>query len=142
CSSPVRRTKLVCTVGPASSGVSVLRRLVPLVDVFRLNSSHGDRASHLSYLSMIRKEARRTKRTVAILQDLPGPKIRVGNFANGSADLARGSQFLLASSDVLGDSSRASINYPNLLDSVERGDLLHLADGLIRLRVEGSGRDG
>ena len=138
----MRRTKVVCTIGPASSVSKILRRLVPLVDVFRLNFSHGDKASHLSYLSMIRLEARRTRKTVAILQDLPGPKIRVGRFANGSADLARGSQFLLTSSDVLGDSSKASINYPDLLDSVKRGDLLHLADGLIRLRVEGSGRDG
>lgn len=138
----MRRTKVVCTVGPASSAGSVLRRLVPLVDVFRLNFSHGDRSTHLSYLSTIRQEARRSRRAVAILQDLPGPKIRVGRFAKGSADLVRGSQFRLTASQVLGDSSAVSINYPDLLDSVEKGDLLHLADGLIRLRVERTQEDG
>ncbi len=138
----MRRTKVVCTLGPASSAVSVVRRLLPLVDVFRINFSHGDRASHLRDLTTVRSETRRSRRTMAILQDLPGPKIRVGKMLNGSADLVRGSQFVLTASDVLGDSRRASINYPGLLESVEKGDLLHMADGLIRLRVEGSGKDG
>jgi pyruvate kinase len=133
----VRRTKVVCTVGPASSGFKTIRRLVTLVDVFRINFSHGDRASHLNDMATIRGEARRAGKTVGILQDLPGPKIRVGKMAGGSAELARGSTFILTDSDVLGDSKRASVNYPGLLDSVEKGDLLHLADGLIRLRVDG-----
>jgi len=138
----VRRTKLVCTVGPASCHPLVMRRLVTQVDVFRLNFSHGDRASHLSYLSTIRREARRSKRTVAILQDLPGPKIRVGRFEGGSADLVRGSRFTLTASEVLGDSRRASVNFPGLLGAVQKGDLLHLADGLIRLRVEERSEEG
>ena len=138
----MRRTKLVCTVGPASSGSNVLRKLVSSVDVFRLNFSHGDRSSHLNYLSTIRRESRRVGKTVAILQDLPGPKIRVGKFRDGSVDLVRGSRFVLTSSEIVGDSGRASINYPDLLDSLERGDVVHLADGLIRLRVEDKGREG
>ncbi|HYB76110.1 MAG TPA: pyruvate kinase, partial [Nitrososphaerales archaeon] len=138
----MRRTKIVCTIGPASSTARVVRRLVSQVDVFRLNFSHGDRHSHLGYLSTIRREARKTDRTVAILQDLPGPKIRVGKFEQGSADLSRGSRFVLTASDVLGNSRRASINYPDLLDSVKHGDTLHLADGLIRLRVERKDENG
>ena len=138
----MRRTKIVCTVGPASSSAGTIRHLVPLVDVFRLNFSHGDRKSHLNYLSTIRREATRARTRVAILQDLPGPKIRVGRMANGAVDLARGSQFLLTASEVIGDSRRASINYPDLLESVRKGDQLHLADGIIRLRVEGDGSDG
>ncbi len=138
----MRRTKVVCTVGPASSAGKIIRRIVPLVDVFRINFSHGDRASHLRDLTTIRREARRAGKIVAILQDLPGPKIRVGKMANGAADIARGSQFLLTASGVLGDSRRASVNYPDLLDSVDKGDLLHLADGIIRLRVEGRGKGG
>jgi pyruvate kinase len=138
----VGRTKLVCTVGPASSDFQTIRRLVNLVDVFRINFSHGDKASHLRDMATIRGEARRAGKTVAILQDLPGPKIRVGKMAGGSAELTRGSAFLLTDSKVLGDSKRASINYPGLLDSVEKGDLLHLADGLIRLRVDGRAKDG
>ncbi|HEY6283047.1 MAG TPA: pyruvate kinase [Nitrososphaerales archaeon] len=138
----MRRTKLVCTIGPASSAPRTIRRLVPLVDVFRINFSHGDRASHLREIVTIRGEARRAGRTVAILQDLPGPKIRIGKMAGGSAELSRGSDFTLTDSDVLGDSARASVNYPRLLDSVEKGDLLHLADGLIRLRVDGRTEHG
>ncbi|MDA4124554.1 MAG: pyruvate kinase [Thaumarchaeota archaeon] len=138
----MRRTKIICTVGPSSSSVRIIRRLVPIVDVFRINFSHGDTKSHLRDLSTIRGEARRAGRTVAILQDLPGPKIRVGKMANGAAELTRGSEFLLSSSEVVGDSTRVSINYPNLLDSVEKGNLLHLADGLIRLRVDGKDKDG
>ncbi|HEV2226514.1 MAG TPA: pyruvate kinase [Nitrososphaerales archaeon] len=138
----MRRTKLVCTIGPASSAPKTIRGLVTLVDVFRINFSHGDRASHLRDIVTIRGEARRAGRTVAILQDLPGPKIRIGKMAGGSAELTRGSNFMLTDSDVLGDSARASVNYPRLLDSVEKGDLLHLADGLIRLRVDGRTEDG
>ncbi|MDE1853772.1 MAG: pyruvate kinase [Thaumarchaeota archaeon] len=133
----MRRTKIVCTVGPSSSNATTVRRLVPLVDVFRVNFSHGDKTSHLRDITTVRAESLRAKRTTAILQDLPGPKIRIGKMQDGSADIARGSQFLLTSSVVLGDSRRASINYPDLLESVEKGDLLHLADGLIRLRVDG-----
>lgn len=138
----MRRTKVVCTIGPASSAEGIVRSLVPLVDVFRLNFSHGDRASHLNYFSTIRREARSARKTIAILQDLPGPKIRVGKVANGAVDIMRGSQLLLTASEVLGDSRRVSINYPDLLDAVEKGNLLHLADGLIRLRVERTGKDG
>jgi pyruvate kinase len=138
----VRRTKVVCTIGPASSTPQVARRLVPFVDVFRINFSHGDQASHLYDLATIRGEARKSKKTVAILQDLPGPKIRVGKIETGSTDLIRGSRFLLTASQVLGDSSRVSINYPDLLESVERGDVLHLADGIIRLRVDRKDEEG
>ncbi len=138
----MRRTKIVCTVGPASSASKVVSKLISRVDVFRINFSHGDRTSHLRDVRTITKEARRARKTVAILQDLPGPKIRVGRIASGSVDLARGSPFLLTSSDIIGDARRVSINYPDLLDSVDRGDLLHLADGIIRLRVDGKSKKG
>ncbi|MGD0395456.1 MAG: pyruvate kinase [Nitrososphaerales archaeon] len=132
----MRRTKIVCTIGPASSAASIVRSLVSQVDVFRINFSHGDVASHLSEIRTIRSETRRAGKTIAILQDLPGPKIRVGRMLNGSADLARGSQILLTKSVLEGDSRRVSVNNPDLIDSVQRGDVLHLADGVIRLRVD------
>jgi pyruvate kinase len=138
----VRRTKIVCTIGPASSAARIVRSLVAQVDVFRINFSHGDTASHLSEIGTIRSEARRAGRTIAILQDLPGPKIRVGRMLNGSADLARGSQILLTKSKLEGDSRRVSVNNPDLIDSVRRGDILHLADGIIRLRVDEKQGDG
>lgn len=137
----MRRTKIVCTIGPASRDPRTVAKLIRLVDVFRLNFSHGDKASHIEEFKTIRSEARKASRTVAILQDLPGPKIRVGRILNGAVDLARGSQVILTSAEIEGDSLRIPVNNPDLLHSVKRGDVLHLADGLIRLRVDG-GPDG
>jgi pyruvate kinase len=132
----MRKTKIVCTIGPASSSPRIVRRLVHLVDVFRINFSHGDRASHLQDVATIRREARRGGRIIAILQDLPGPKIRVGRIAGGVVNLPSGSQVVLTSADVEGSASLVPIGNPDLLTSVGKGDVLHLADGIIRLRVE------
>ncbi len=138
----MRRTKIVCTVGPATREPKTIRRLISEVDVFRINFSHGDHKSHLEEVRTIRKEASRAGRTVAILQDLPGPKVRVGRIAGGAADLARGSQLLLTSSDVAGSATLIPVNNPALLPSLEAGDVLHLADGVIRLRVDEITPDG
>lgn len=138
----MRKTKIICTIGPASRSAKTVRKLVPHVDIFRINFSHGDLRDHLDEIRTIRAEARRAGKAVAILQDLPGPKIRVGRMANGSADLERGSQVQLTSADVEGDATRIPINNPALLESVERGDVLHLADGIIRIRVDQAGDGG
>ena len=138
----MRRTKIVATIGPATREARTVRRLATQVDVFRINFSHGDRASHLEEIRTIRSEARKAGRIVAILQDLPGPKIRVGKIAGGSVDLARGARLKLVPGDVLGDASVMSVNYPELLRSVKKGDFLHLADGVIRLRVDESTHEG
>jgi len=132
----LRRTKIVCTIGPASRSPVMVRRLVKYVDVFRINFSHGDKQSHLADIMSIRREARRAGKTAAILQDLPGPKIRVGRMINGATELPRGSQVTLTSADIEGDAVRIPISNPDLLKSVERGNILHLADGTIRIRVE------
>jgi pyruvate kinase len=132
----LRRTKIICTIGPASRAPALVRRLITTVDVFRINFSHGDRASHLEEISTIRSESRRASRMVAIMQDLPGPKVRVGRITNGSVELTRGEQLMLTSATVDGDSTHIPVNNPDLLSSVKGGDILHLADGVIRLRVE------
>ena len=132
----MRKTKIVCTIGPASSSPQVVRRLVPHVDVFRINFSHGDRASHLQEIWTIRRESKRGGRIIAILQDLPGPKIRVGRIAGGAVELHNGSGVVLTSAAVEGDDSLIPVGNPDLLTSVSRGDVLYLADGTIRLRVE------
>jgi pyruvate kinase len=132
----LRSTKIVATIGPASRDPRVVRRLVELVDVFRINFSHGDRRSHLEEMRTIRAEARRARKTVAILQDLPGPKIRVGRMAEGAVDLVRGARVDLVAEELEGTASTIPVNYPELLRSVKRGDVLHLADGVIRLRVD------
>ena len=139
----MRRTKIVCTVGPSSRSAAVLRKLISSgVDVFRINFSHGTRKEHLQEIRTIRAEAQRAGKVVAILQDLPGPKIRVGRFKEGSVELTKGSAFLLSAGDFLGDERRASVNYPSLIRSLKEGDVLHLADGIIRVRVEKNTRDG
>lgn len=132
----MRRTKIVATIGPASRSPSVVRRLVPHVDVFRINFSHGDIQDHLEEIRTIRREAKKAGRIVAVLQDLPGPKIRVGKIADGSIDLARGSQVRLVPEGIEGDAARVPVNNADLLKSVKRGDILNLADGTIRLRVD------
>ncbi len=132
----MRKTKIICTIGPASRDPRIVRKLIPRVDIFRINFSHGDLESHLDEIRTIRTEAKKAARTVAILQDLPGPKIRVGKIVDGSVDLARGSIVELTSADVAGDAAKVPVNNPDLLKSLEKGDVLHLADGVIRLRVE------
>lgn len=138
----MRATKIVATVGPASRDPRVVRRLVQQVDVFRINFSHGDRDSHLEEIRTIRSEARRARKTVAILQDLPGPKIRVGKIAKGAVSLERGMKLELVPGPVEGDATTVPVNYPVLLRAVKKGDTLHLADGVIRLRVDGPGSTG
>jgi len=132
----LRRTKIVCTIGPASRAPSLVGKLLRAeVDVFRINFSHGNRATQLEEMATIRKQAQRLGRTVAILQDLPGPKIRVGKMSNGSVELTKGSEFTLTARQAVGDGRLATVNNPALIRSVRRGDIIHLADGLIRLRV-------
>ncbi len=138
----MRRTKIVCTIGPATNDGRIVRRLIQDVDVFRINFSHGDRSSHLQEIRTIREEARRGKRAVAILQDLPGPKIRVGRIAGGSVDLVKGSELTLSDSSTEGSAHLIPVGSRELLDSVKRGDILHLADGLVKLRVEGKADNG
>lgn len=138
----MRRTKIICTIGPATRDAKTIRRLIPAVDVFRINFSHGDRRSHLEEVRLIKREAVRAGRTVALLQDLPGPKVRVGRMAGGAADLLRGSQLTLTSADVVGTAALVPVSSAALLASLAKGDVLHLADGIIRLRVEENTTEG
>lgn len=138
----MRRTKIVCTIGPSSRDRAIVHKLVSKVDVFRINFSHGDKDSHLQEIRTIRDEARRAGRTIAIMQDLPGPKIRVGKIVGGSVDLARGSRVTLNASGAEGDATGFSVNNPDLLGAVRKGNQLHLADGVIRLRVDDKNEDG
>ena len=138
----MRKTKIVCTIGPASRTPQTVRKLIRWVDVFRINFSHGDRNSHLEEIRLVRAEAKRTGSIRAILQDLPGPKVRVGKISGGSMELTRGSQVFLTSSAIEGTHSLIPVNSPILLRSVKKGNILHLADGVIRIRVEESTADG
>lgn len=104
----MRRAKIVCTLGPASSSPEKLRQLIEAgMDVARLNFSHGDHETHARNLEILRAEARRAGRPVAALLDLQGPKIRVGKFKTGSVELRSGARFTITTDTrVVGDENR------------------------------------
>ncbi len=134
----MRRTKIVATIGPASADPEVLARMVEAgLDVARLNFSHGDRESHSKNVELVRNASSRAGRPVAILQDLPGPKLRVGVLAGGIAELTGGQALTLsAGSTEEGDERRMSVTWAGLADAVDPEDVIYLADGAIRLRVK------
>jgi pyruvate kinase len=136
----VRRTKIVCTLGPASSDGAQLDRLVAAgMDVARLNFSHGTHEAHAEVIRLLREGEERWGRPVAILQDLQGPKIRLGTFgpAGGArVDLEAGRTFTLCAAPVEGTVERASINHPEYLANVRAGDEIWMDDGMMKLRVE------
>ena len=132
-----RRTKIVATLGPASSDPAILERLILAgVDVFRLNFSHGTEADHIARAELVRGVARGINRTVGILADLQGPKIRVGKFEQGRITLVSGAAFLLDAECPLGNQERVGLDYPELPNDVHSGDTLLLDDGKIELAVE------
>jgi pyruvate kinase len=134
----MRRTKIVATIGPASRELDVLTRMIEAgLDVARLNFSHGDREMHAENAQRVRDAAARAGRQVAILQDLPGPKLRVGPLANGRVELKPGEKLvLLCGSTAEGNEQCMSVSWPGLAGAVDPDDVIYLADGAIRLRVE------
>jgi pyruvate kinase len=134
----MRHTKIVATLGPATSQTAVLQDLLSAgVDVFRLNFSHGTHESHAASYRAIREAAVETGRTVAVMQDLSGPKIRTGSFENGEAvTLTPGRELRIAAGDRAGSADRVFTPYAPLVDSASPGDTLLLDDGRIELRVE------
>ena len=132
-----RATKIVATLGPASSTQEVLTRMISAgVDVVRLNFSHGTAQDHIDRAQLVREVARSVGREVAIMADLQGPKIRVGKFENGKITLNPGDRFTLDARCELGNQERAGLDYKELPRDVGPGDLLLLNDGLIVLQVE------
>jgi len=137
-----RRTKIIATVGPASWDPAVLEQLIEAgTDVFRLNFSHGDRGRHAGTIEAIRAAAQRVGREVAVLGDLPGPKIRVGELRGDVAELETGMHVTLTPRDVEGDDGTIPVAWPGVT-SLREDELVYLADGAIRLRVGESGEDG
>ncbi|GLV48151.1 pyruvate kinase [Thermus sp. LT1-2-5] len=132
-----KRTKIVATLGPASSTKEVIRALAEAgVDVFRLNFSHGTPEDHKKRVALVREVEKELGKTLAILQDLQGPKIRVGRFKQGRVELKAGQPFILTRKPVEGDETQVSLTYRGLPEDVVPGQILLLDDGRIRLRVE------
>jgi pyruvate kinase len=139
----MRRTKIVATVGPASSDPAILERLIRAgADVVRLNFSHGDHAGHLAVIEAVRGIAAREDRSVALLQDLPGPKIRTGRVEGGAVQLAGGSRIeITTDEDVVGNPRLISTSYAALPQDVSPGDAILLDDGNLELKVLASSGD-
>ena len=132
----LRSTKIVATLGPASSDPAVLERMIRAgVDVVRLNFSHGTAEDHRRRAELVREVARSVGRTIAIMCDLQGPKIRVGKFKDGRVTLERGQAFILDAACALGDQTRIGLDYKELPRDVAEGSVLLLDDGKIVLNV-------
>jgi pyruvate kinase len=138
-----RKTKIVATLGPACASYERIRELVAAgMDVARLNFSHGDYKTHRQLCDWVRAAAEEEKRVVAVLQDVQGPKIRVGTFAGGSCELKTGSEVRLVAGEGEGDCDTVYVNYPHLTEDIQPGERVVLADGLIRLEVSGHAPHG
>ena len=140
-SSP--KTKIVCTIGPASENPDVMKQMIEAgMNVARLNFSHGDFASHGKVIGNLRTVSALLGRRIAILADLSGPKMRIGTFASEPIQLDTGDLFTLTTEDIVGDRNRVSVSFDRLPKSVRPGDMLFLNDGYIQLKVnEARGND-
>ncbi|MGB7542778.1 MAG: pyruvate kinase [Burkholderiales bacterium] len=133
----LRSTKIVATLGPASSDAETLERMfLAGVDVVRMNFSHGSAEDHLRRAELVRDTCRKTGRTVGIMADLQGPKIRVGKFKDGKVSLMPGDAFVLDAERELGDETGVGLDYKELPRDVRAGDVLLLDDGRIVFDVE------
>src|SRR5438132_1007306 len=134
---PAHKTKIVATIGPASESPEMLARLIRAgLDVARLNFSHGNPSKHAEVIHRIRDAAREIGRRVAIMADLPGPKLRLGKIDPEPIQLLAGAHFTLTSEDIVGDVQRASTSFEQLPRVVKPGDRIFLNDGLVQLVVE------
>ena len=133
-----RATKIVATLGPASSSPEVLERMIRAgVDVVRMNFSHGKAQDHIDRATLVREIAKRCGKEVAIMADLQGPKIRVGKFEGGKIMLEAGQKFVLdGATTELGTNDRVGLDYKDLPRDVKSGDTLLLNDGLLKLTVD------
>lgn len=132
----MRRTKIVCTLGPSSSEPGVLKQLLAAgMDVARLNFSHGSHDSHARTLAAARQAAREEGKNLAVMLDTKGPEIRLGTFRAGRVELAEGQNFVLTTGEVEGDEERVSVNYPGIVHDVQPGTRILLDDGLLVLEV-------
>ncbi|MBW2634945.1 MAG: pyruvate kinase, partial [Deltaproteobacteria bacterium] len=133
---PANKTKIVCTIGPASNSPAILEKMIRAgMNVARLNFSHGDFASHAETIQKIRAASKATKRRVAIMADLPGPKMRIGQFEEEPIELQLDDPFTLTTEDVIGNQARVSVSFSRLPKVVKPKDELFLNDGLIELEV-------
>jgi pyruvate kinase len=134
---PANKTKIVCTIGPASESQEVIKEMIRAgMNVARLNFSHGDFETHGMVIKKLRTAAQKVGRRLAIMADLPGPKMRIGRLDPEPIELEPGDSFILTTEEIVGDKSRVSMTFSRLPQVVKQGDTLYLNDGLIQLEVE------
>ncbi|HRE41089.1 MAG TPA: pyruvate kinase [Ignavibacteria bacterium] len=131
-----KKTKIICTIGPSVDTEEKIAGLVNEgMDAARLNFSHGTLEIHKSYIQKIRKAEESTGKMIAIIQDLPGPKIRVGKLENGFIVLTENSNIIITGENIIGDSNKFSTNYENLILDLKKDEIILLDDGLLKLKV-------
>lgn len=132
----IKRTKIVATIGPATDSEEMLTKLILSgLDVARFNMSHGDHAEHGRRFKHVRKVSKQLGKPIAILQDLSGPKIRIGDFATPTIFLKEGATFTITTKDIVGDETKVSVNYKKLPKELKKGSAVLLDDGKKRLEV-------
>jgi len=133
----MRKTKIICTIGPASESVEVLKKMIKAgMNVARLNFSHGTHSEHKQRVDNIRAAAEATATNISIMLDTKGPEIRTGTLKEGLICLKAGDIFTLTTREVVGDEEQVMISYPHLPQEINKGDCILLADGLISLQVQ------
>ena len=137
----MRKTKIICTIGPASESVEVLKKMIRAgMNVARLNFSHGTHSEHKQRLDNIRAAARETATNISIMLDTKGPEIRTGTLKEGVVYLKAGDIFTLTTREVVGDEKQVMISYPHLPEEISQGDCILLADGADQLAGRGNHR--
>ncbi|MDG0818428.1 pyruvate kinase [Staphylococcus equorum] len=138
----MRKTKIICTIGPASESEEMLEKLMKAgMNVARLNFSHGDHAEHKARIDSIRKVSKKLGKTVAILLDTKGPEIRTHSMKDGGIELERDTEVIVSMTEVEGTPEKFSVTYDNLINDVEEGSYILLDDGLIELQVKRIDKD-
>lgn len=133
----MRKTKIVCTIGPASESEEMLEKLIKAgMNVARLNFSHGDHAEHKARIDRIREVSQKLGKTVAILLDTKGPEIRTHNMKDGAIELEKGTEVIVSMTEFEGTPEKFSVTYDNLINDVQEGSYILLDDGLIELQVK------
>lgn len=132
----MRKTKIICTIGPASEHEDVLTRMIKAgMDVARLNFSHGSHEEHQGKIDLIKKVRQKLHMPIAIMLDTKGPEYRIKTFENGKIELKDGDTFTLTTDDIVGNQKRVSVNYENLIKDLKVGDRVLVANGIIILQV-------
>ena len=132
----MRKTKIICTLGPSSEDENTIRRMVEAgMDVARLNFSHGDHKIQLERVKNIRKIGKETGKPIACLLDTKGPEIRIGTFKNGSVELHEGDMFTLTTDEIEGDKTRVSVSFKNLPQDIVQGAIILIDDGLREMQA-------